>query len=181
MKIGYFATGNENKLREFNQILGLELEQIDLDLLEPQGIAVLEIVKEKARDAYEKTGKPVLVEDTGLEFSAWNGLPGALIKWFLDSVGNEGILKMMVKEDDRQAKAKTAVGFYDGKKCHVFLGEVEGEIPTEIRGVSGFGWDPIFIPDGYQKSFAEMESSEKNEVSMRKLALEKLKLSMEIK
>ena len=178
MELKYFATGNKNKLREFNQILGLELAQIDLDLLEPQGVEAEEVVREKAHDAYEKAGKPVLVEDTGLEFSAWNGLPGALIKWFLDSVGNEGILKMLDGEKDRQGKAKTAVGFYDGKKSHIFVGEVEGEIPTEIRGVSGFGWDPIFIPDGHQKSFAEMESYEKNEVSMRKLALEKLKSSL---
>jgi len=174
MELKYFATGNKNKLREVNEILGMDLEQIDLELLEPQGIDVAEVVEEKARDAYEKCGKPVLVEDTGLEFIAWNGLPGALIKWFMDSVDNKGILKMMAGEAERGIKAKTAVGFYDGQKCHVFVGEVEGEIPAEVRGQSGFGWDPLFIPKGYDESFAEMGSAEKNQISMRKLALEKL-------
>lgn len=175
MELKYFATGNQNKLREFNQILGFKLKQIDLDLLEPQAIDVCQVVKEKSKDAFEKTGKPVLVEDTGLEFTAWNGLPGALIKWFLDNVGNEGILKMMFGEENRQAKAKTAVGFYDGKKYHVFVGEVDGEIPLNIRGEGGFGWDPIFMPKGFSKTFAEMNSNEKNQVSMRKMALKELK------
>lgn len=175
MELKYFATGNKNKLREASQILGMNLEQIDLDLLEPQGIDVLEIVEEKARDAFEKCGKSVLVEDTGLGFSAWNGLPGALIKWFLDSVGNEGILKMMEGEKNRSAKAVTAVGFYDGKKYHVFKGEVDGEIATEVYGQSGFGWDPIFVTDDHGKAYGEMSAEEKNRVSMRRLALEKLR------
>lgn len=175
MKLKYFATGNKNKLREINEILGFKLEQVDLNLLEPQGTDAAEIIKEKAKDAYKKCGKPVLVEDTGLEFAAWNGLPGALIKWFLDSVGNEGILKMMKSEDNRKAKAKTAVGFFDGEKCYVFVGEVDGTISTEVRGENGFGWDKIFIPDGHSLCFGEMKAEEKNGISMRKNAILKLK------
>ena len=171
----FFATKNLNKLKEVNEILGKNLQQIDVELFEPQGLDVAEIVKEKARDAFHKTGKFVLVEDTGLEFKAWEGMPGALIKWFIQSVGNEGILKMLRGETNRQAIAKTAVGFYDGKECYIFIGEVQGTIPDEIRGKSGFGWDPIFIPDNHTKSFAEMTSEEKNSVSMRKLALLHLK------
>ena len=167
----FLATKNLNKLREFNEILEKELQQIEVELFEPQGLDVAEVVKEKAKDAFHKTGKPVIVEDTGLEFSAWNCLPGALIKWFLKSIGNKGILKMLQGEINRQAIAKTAIGFYDGTKCHIFFGEVKGIIPTEIRGQSGFGWDPIFIPEGYKKSFAEMTAEEKNAISMRKLAL----------
>ncbi|MBU3964852.1 RdgB/HAM1 family non-canonical purine NTP pyrophosphatase [Patescibacteria group bacterium] len=171
----FFATKNLNKLKEVNEILGRDLQQIDVELFEPQGLDVAEIVKKKARDAFHKTGKFVLVEDTGLEFTAWKGLPGAFIKWFIQSVGNEGILKMLEGEKNRKAITKTAVGFYDGKDCHVFVGEVRGIIPNEIRGKGGFGWDPIFIPDNHTKSFAEMTSEEKNSVSMRKLALLQLK------
>ncbi len=171
----FFATKNPNKLREVNEILGKKLQQIEVELFEPQGLNVAKVVEEKAIDAFHKIGKPVIVEDTGLEFSAWNGLPGALIKWFMEAVGNDGILKMFQGETNRQATAKTAIGFYDGTKCHVFLGEARGTIPTEIRGQSGFGWDPIFIPDGYKKSFAEMTAEEKNAISMRKLALLRLK------
>lgn len=171
----FFATKNLNKLQEVNEILGKDLQQIDVELFEPQGLDVVEVVKDKARDAFHKTGKFVLVEDTGLEFTAWNGMPGALIKWFIQSIGNEGVLKMLQGETNRQAVAKTAVGFYDGKDCHVFVGEVQGIIPNEIRGKGGFGWDPIFIPENHSKSFAEMTSEEKNSVSMRKLALLRLK------
>ncbi|MBU3925306.1 non-canonical purine NTP pyrophosphatase, partial [Patescibacteria group bacterium] len=83
--------------------------------------------------------------------------------------------KMLRGETNRQAFAKTAVGFYDGKDCHIFIGKVQGIIPNEIRGKGGFDWDPIFIPDNHAKSFAEMTSKEKNSVSMRKLALLHLK------
>lgn len=171
----FLATKNPNKLREVNEILEKKLQQIEVELFEPQGLDVAKVVEEKAMDAFHKIGKSVIVEDTGLEFSAWNGLPGALIKWFMEAVGNDGILKMFQGETNRQATAKTAIGFYDGTKCHIFLGEAKGTIPTEIRGQSGFGWDPIFIPEGYKKSFAEMTAEEKNAISMRKLALLRLK------
>lgn len=178
MRPEFFATKNENKLHEVNDILGYSLEQINIDLFEPQGVNVEDIVKEKAKDAFRKVGKIVLVEDTSLEFLAWNGLPGALIKWFLDTVGNEGILNMLKNEINRKAIAKTAVGFFDGGQVHIFVGIISGTISEKIRGNSGFGWDSIFIPDGYDKSFAEMTSTEKNSISMRKLALERMKIEM---
>ena len=174
----FFATKNENKLREVGEILGRSFEQISVELFEPQGVKVEDVVREKAEDAFHKTGKFVLVEDTSLEFVAWNGLPGALIKWFLDTTGNEGILKMLSGETNRTAIAKTAVGFFDGAQARVFVGEISGTIPETIRGTGGFGWDPIFIPDGHEKSFAEMTSAEKNAISMRKLALERMKAEL---
>lgn len=170
----YFATGNANKLREVNEILGQRLKQISIDLYEPQDIAVEAVVRKKAEDAFHKTGKFVLIEDTGLEFEAWGGLPGALVKWFLDSVENEGILRMLSEETDRRATAKTAFGFFDGNRSQVFVGSVSGTISVEIRGTGGFGWDPIFVPDGYDKSFAEMSVAEKNSISMRKRALDRM-------
>lgn len=174
----FFATKNENKFREVNDILGRSLEQVSVELFEPQGVKVEDVVREKAEDAFRKTGKFVLVEDTSLEFAVWNGLPGALIKWFLDTVGNEGILKMLAGETNRKAIAKTAVGFFDGAQARVFVGEISGTIPEVVRGTSGFGWDSIFVPDGYEKSFAEMTSAEKNAISMRKLALERMKTEL---
>lgn len=171
----FFATKNEKKLREVNEILGRVFKHISVELFEPQGVKVEDVVREKAEDAFHKTGTFVLVEDTGLEFVAWNGLPGALIKWFLDTVGNDGILKMLAGETNRTAVAKTAIGFFDGTQARVFVGEISGTIPEKMCGIGGFGWDPIFVPDGYEKSFAEMTSTEKNAVSMRKLALERMK------
>lgn len=174
----FFATKNKNKLREVGEILGRSLEQISIELFEPQGVNVEDVVREKAEDAFQKTGMFVLVEDTSLEFVAWNGLPGALIKWFLETIGNEGILKMLSSETNRAAIAKTAVGFFDGTQARVFVGEISGTVPETIRGTGGFGWDPIFVPGGHEKSFAEMTSVEKNTISMRKLALERMKAEL---
>ncbi|MDO8654893.1 MAG: RdgB/HAM1 family non-canonical purine NTP pyrophosphatase [bacterium] len=174
----FFATNNENKLREVNEILGRNLEQISVELFEPQSVDVETVVREKAEDAFHKTGKFVLVEDTSLEFAAWNGLPGALIKWFLGTVGNDGILRMLTGEANRKATAKTVVGFFDGTRVRMFIGSVSGTIPEVVRGTGGFGWDSIFVPDGHDKSFAEMTPAEKNTISMRKLALERMKTEL---
>lgn len=173
-----FATNNENKVREVSAVLGETIEQVSVELFEPQGIWVEDIVCEKAKDAFRQVGKPVLVEDTGLECAAWNGLPGALVKWFLDTVSNEGILNMLAGETNRTAVAKTAMCFFDGKKPHIFVGEISGTIPETVRGTAGFGWDPIFIPAGHSKSFAEMTPEEKNTLSMRTLALKQMKTQM---
>lgn len=174
-----FATTNEHKLREVSAILGIAMEQVALELSEPQGVDVERVVREKAEDAFRKTGAAVLVEDTGLEFAAWNGLPGALVKWFVESVGNEGILRMMQGEQNRAAIAKTAIGFYDGTETRVFVGVLSGAIAERVRGANGFGWDPIFIPDGHHATFAEMSAEEKNALSMRRQAVEAMKESLQ--
>jgi len=174
----FFATQNEGKLTEANQILSKPLQQISVDLYEPQGVSVADIVKEKAQDAFKQTGKFVVVEDTSLEILSWNGLPGALIKWFIETVGNKGLLEMLGNSKDRKALAKTAVAYFDGNDTHVFVGEIEGSISLEERGENGFGWDSIFIPAGENKTFAEMSPQEKNSVSMRKLAFEQMKLAL---
>ena len=174
----YFVTSNKNKVREFEGILGMKLEQIEVDLEEIQEIEVERVVEHKALEAYEKTGKPVMVEDTGLYIEAWNGFPGALAKWVGKTIGFENIPNMLtVRTSDvlnMKAYAKTIVGYYDGNHLKFFEGKIKGTIPTEARGESGFGWDQIFIPEGHEKTFAEMSAEEKNAVSMRRLALEKL-------
>ena len=146
-----FVTSNANKLREAREILGFELEGASLDLPEPQAVNVADVATEKARAAraaLDDPPYPVLVEDSGLVFEAWNGLPGALTKWFLLSVGNEGLLGMLSSFEDRSARAvcALAVAFPDAP-AEVFLGEVPGYIAPAPRGESGFGWDPIFVPE----------------------------------
>lgn len=175
MKLTHFATTNQNKLREVNQILGIDLEQIKLDLLEPQGLEVEDVVKTKAIEAYHQAGLPVLVEDTSLTFLVWNGLPGALVKWFLDSVGAQGMVDMLGDEQNREAIAKTAVAYHDGQSTHVFIGQIEGSVITGQVESGGFGWDCLFIPQGYPHTFATLTPEKKNSISMRKLALDKLK------
>ncbi len=117
----------------------------------------------------------MLFEDTSLYFQAWNDLPGALVRWFLDTIGCEGICKMMSIFDDRTAYAESVVGIFDGKKLITAEGRVKGTIPQKPRGDLGFGWDPIFIPNGQDKTYGEMTSEEKSIGSMRKIALEKLR------
>ena len=152
------ATGNEHKIREFQQLLDRPVQPIKVELAEIQAVEV----------------KAVIVEDTGLAFAAWNGLPGALIRWFLDRVGNEGLCQMLQSYEQTAATAETCIGYFDGNECHIFRGVVTGQIVRTPRGSGGFGWDPIFVPDGWEKTFAEM-TEEKNLISMRKLAVAQLK------
>jgi len=180
MKIQYFATTNDHKLREVNHILGYALEKIHLELTEPQEMDVEVIARAKAAEAFQKTGKPVLVEDTAWSFDVWNGLPGPFAKFFIQSVGCVGILKMLREEQNRACMAKTVVAYHDGANVHVFSGELPGTIATEERGMSEFGFDRIFIPDGQSQTFGEMTLEEKSAISMRALAVNKLKSFLEL-
>lgn len=172
----FMVTGNENKLREARQILGIELRQTEVaDLHEIQTVDVEMAVGHKAEEAYTALQKPLIVEDSGLIFNSWNGLPGALVKWFEETVGNEGLLKMLESFEDRSAVAQCFIGFHNGKEVKVAKGEVSGRIADRIRGENGFGWDQIFIPDGSDLSFAEMTQEEKNAISHRRKAFENLK------
>jgi non-canonical purine NTP pyrophosphatase (RdgB/HAM1 family) len=169
-----FVTSNQNKAREAAEILGVELHGIELDLPELQSLDFARVAVAKAaaaREALDNPDSPILVEDSGLVFEAWNGLPGALTKWFLGSVGNEGLLKMLSAESDRSARAvcAVAVAAADGS-VRVFVGEVEGKIPSEPRDEGGFGWDPIFIPQGHTETYAEL-GPRKHEDSHRTRAL----------
>ncbi|NET33820.1 MAG: non-canonical purine NTP pyrophosphatase [Cyanothece sp. SIO1E1] len=170
-----FVTGSSSKRTEAKRILGFELQHCDLDLPEIQAVELEDVIMRKATFAYEALKhKPVLVEDTGLFIEAWNGLPGALIKWFMERVGVAGICKMADAFPSRKALAKTVIGIYDGQ-LQVFSGEIEGRISSVPRGETGFGWDKIFIPNGSEKTFAEMSPEEKDKYSMRRLAFEALK------
>jgi non-canonical purine NTP pyrophosphatase (RdgB/HAM1 family) len=155
-----FVTSNHNKAREAAEILGVPLRSVALDLPELQDLDVARVAAVKAAAAHEALGAPdslILVEDSGLVVDAWNGLPGALTKWFLQSVGNEGLLKMLSGEEDRSARAVCAVAIAaaDGAP-RVFVGEMRGSISLEPRGSSGFGWDPIFVPEGYTETYAQL-------------------------
>ncbi|MEE3253742.1 MAG: RdgB/HAM1 family non-canonical purine NTP pyrophosphatase [Nitrospinota bacterium] len=172
-----FVTGNSNKVREAGEILKMPLEQVEVKgLFEMQTQDLDELVRHKCQQAYEALKSPVLVEDSGLQFNAWKGLPGALVKWFETTVGYEGMLKMLQTFDDRSATAVCCLAMHDGTGIQVVRGEVAGTIASEIRGHKGFGWDVFFIPEGSMKTYAEMDSKEKNAISHRKIALEKLKI-----
>ncbi len=172
-----FVTTNEHKRREVERILGVELERAAPAVPEIQTLDFAEVAAHKARSAYdamERPPYPVLVEDSGLVVGAWNGLPGALTKWFLSSVGNEGLLGMLCG-GDRRASAVCAVAVADnGGEVRVFQGKVGGSIAPEPRGEGGFGWDPIFIPEGGELTYAQMGEA-KNEDSHRARAFRQVR------
>ncbi len=165
-----FVTTNEHKRREVQEILGVELEGADLDLPEIQAIDPAEVATEKARAAREALGDPdlpILVEDSGLMVDAWGGFPGALTKWVMKSVGNEGLLRMLTPEEDRSAKAVCVVALAEADgKVHTFRGEVLGAVAERPRGEGGFGYDPVFVPNGSSRTYAEM-GGDKNTDSHR--------------
>ena len=174
-----FVTSNADKVREASCILESPLDQVSgLEIDEIQASDVRKVVAHKAQQAFDKLKCPVLVEDSGLSFTAWNGLPGALIKWFEISVGCQGLLKMLEGFENREAFAVCVAAIFDGQKMLLGEGEIRGKISLSIKGVNGFGWDVIFIPDHHEKTFAEMNFREKNAISHRRVAFEKLNMTI---
>ena len=174
----YFITGNKSKFEEVKSILG-NVEQLDIDLPEIQEIDARKIIKAKLLEALRHRKGEFFVEDTSLYLDCLKGLPGPLIKWFLKTIGNEGLYKITEKLGNNKAEAKTIIGYAKGGEIHFFEGKITGKIVSP-RG-TGFGWDPIFQPGGFSKTFGEMTSHEKNKISMRKAALTKLKDYLERK
>ena len=171
----YFVTGNKNKLKEASLLMP-EIEGLNLDLVEIQELDSYEVIRYKLTEAMrQKPGKNLMVEDVSFTIDGMNGLPGPLIKWFLQSLGSEGIFKMAKIFGNQRAEAKAIFGFANKEgNVQFFEGAVKGKI-VEPRGTSGFGWDVIFVPEGYDKTFAQMGMKEKNKISHRKIALEKLR------
>lgn len=170
-----FISGNKNKFNEINNIIRekgnnrINIIRIKYDLDEIQSMDSNTVIKHKVHQAYKMVNAPVIVEDTSLEIENMNNFPGALIKFYLKSIGVEGISN---RDGGSNATAKTTIGYYDGENEYYFVGKLKGKISNSPAGNNGFGWDKIFIPDGMNnKTFAEMTNEEKNTVSMRKKAV----------
>lgn len=171
-----FVTSNLDKLQEAEAVLGFQLDHKALDLEEIQSLSLETVVHHKALAARAQIDGPVLVEDTALELLGMDGFPGPLIRWLLSSVGPEGICTLADAFTDRGAVVRCMACAADGAEELTGLGVVEGQIAASPRGHNGFGWDSVFIPSGGQgKTYAEMETHEKNRISHRRLALEDLK------
>ena len=171
----HFVTSNPNKFRELSELLEFNLSRIEIDLQEIQTTDLHELVKFKLRQAYEHVQAPVIVEDTSLYFEAWKELPGPLVKYFLKNIGLSGIVRALHEFNNNSASAVCCMGFTkDGKSTHLFEGKVKGNI-VEPRGSQHFGWDAIFLPTGYQRTFGEMSSKEKHQISPRGAATKRFK------
>jgi len=145
-----FITGNQNKVNYMRDTMGIELEHKDLDLDEIQSADPRKVVEHKVRQAYDIIKKPVLVDDTSLSFNALGGLPGPFVKFFREAEnGLENLCRMLDGFEDRSAYGMIIYGYYDGTTIKFIEGRLNGTIADHPRGTTGYGWDPIFEPEGY--------------------------------
>ena len=168
------VTGNLDKWKEAQRILGKPLDREALDLPEIQAPTTREVALEKVRTAFAQLKKPVIVEDAGLEFAALGGFPGPFIKFWEKLGGLESICHALDGCATREAVAVCVLGLCDESGARVVEGRVQGTISSRPRGDNGFGWDAIFIPEGETRTFAEMTGAEKDARSHRRRAWEAL-------
>ncbi len=185
MKI-VFASNNIHKIKEISHILGQSFTLVSLGEINiiddiPENEPTLEgNALYKARYIHNLTGLNVFADDTGLEVDALGGKPGVHSARFAgESKDPEAnitkLLAMLGDSNDRKARFRTVIALIFNRTEYLFEGIVSGRIITEERGKKGFGYDPVFIPEGFNRTFAEMDLGEKNKISHRSIAFEKLK------
>ncbi len=169
------VSSNPNKIREYQELTKgrMKISFQKFGLPEIQSVSSTEVAEYKIIEAYKLINRPIIVEDTALHLEGWNGFPGALVKWFEEYLGTGGILDLL-QNKSREAEAKCVIAYFDGREISFFEGSIKGKIIEERKGNSNldFGFDPIFIPEGYNKTFSEL-GEEKNLISHRRRALEK--------
>lgn len=168
-----FATSNKNKAQEAAEALkpkGIAVRHYPFEHTEIRSDSLEAIAREAAEAAYMKCKKPVFVEDSGLFIESLNGFPGTYSAWALGKLGLTGILRLLEGAGDRSAFFEARIAYHDGKKVSVFRGVCKGTISIEPRGSSGFGFDPIFVPEGRSQTFAE-NIQLKNKLSHRYISL----------
>ncbi|WP_131924900.1 non-canonical purine NTP diphosphatase [Prevotella heparinolytica] len=180
-----FATNNTHKLEEVSAILGkkielLSMKDIDYNVDIPETADTLEgNALIKARYIFENYHLDCFADDTGLEVEALNGAPGVYsARYAGDAHDSEANMKKLLKEmenvENRRARFRTVFALIINGKEHLFEGIVKGEIIKNRKGTSGFGYDPVFVPEGYSQTFAEMGNELKNKISHRAMATQKL-------
>ncbi|MCA0426849.1 MAG: RdgB/HAM1 family non-canonical purine NTP pyrophosphatase [Bacteroidetes bacterium] len=187
-----FASHNQNKTREINQILGNFIQVYSLtDLgiheeIPETGSTLPENALLKAQAAADITGLSVFADDTGLEVEALNGAPGVISARYAgpgkSALANmEKLLDELQGKSNRNARFVTCICLIINNEKHLFEGELKGRIGYEMRGEKGFGYDPLFIPEGDERTLAELSADEKNSISHRAKAIEKMRLFLETK
>lgn len=171
-----FITSNQNKYEEAREICayeGITLEWVNRKYDEPRGETCAEVVANSIKLLSREYNFPFIIEDSGLFINSLKGFPGVYSAYVYKTLGLEGILRLMTNIEDRSAKFVSVIGYFDGDVHELFEGSVEGDISSKIRGSSGFGYDPLFIPKGYKFTFAENISLKKR-LSHRRKALDRL-------
>lgn len=172
-----FITGNQHKADQLARFLAMPIAHHKLDLDEIQSLDLHVIVEHKVRQAFDILRKPVLVEDSSLEFTALGRLPGPFIKFFTEELPLKTICSL-IKGTDRSATGRTLYGYFDGTTITYVEGILTGTITDSPLGEGGYGWDSIFIPDGYQKTRAQMSNAEYEATFNQLKAADKLKVAL---
>lgn len=168
-----FISSNPYKREEFIELLrgrGYEILTIDMKVYEIQTDNIDMLVEDKAIKAFEKMGRPLVIEHTGLSISKIRGLPGGLTQMFWDTLEAERFAELLGTPPGNEAVARTTVAYCDGRSLKKFTGEISGHVVEKPRGDRHFQWDTVFVPNGESLTFAEM-GLRKNEISMRKQAI----------
>ena len=167
---------NPGKTREAKFILdkfGLSVEVAPLEKVEIQANTSEKIASESARELLPRMSKEFIVEDAGLYVTSLSGFPGPYSHYVLETIGCDGVLRLLGPTHSREAYFESAIAYADSNgRVKTFLGRVDGTISHEVRGKEGFGFDPIFIPSGGTKTFGELSLVEKSEISHRRRSLE---------
>ncbi|PGX34585.1 non-canonical purine NTP pyrophosphatase [Priestia megaterium] len=169
-----FLSGNSHKIKEASEILnqvGFDVVPVTKKIEEIQTDDSTKLIRDKTIKAFREIGRPLFVEHTGLYLNYINGLPGGLTQVFWDNLEADKFCEIFGDKADTSAVAKTIIGYIDGKRIHIFEGEINGKISNEPLGNREFQWDCVFIPEGFDKTFSEL-GEEKNEISMRRKALD---------
>jgi len=170
----FFVSSNTHKFTEAQRILsnlGLDISLFKTTLEEIQSNSLSEIATRKALDAYSKVQKPVIIEDDGLFIDSLNGFPGPYSSYAYDTIGNKGIMSLLEKIESRNAKFVAIIAYCNGvDDIQLFESSIPGKISLSIEE-GGWGYDPIFIPDGESKTFANI--SDKDKFSHRSASLKK--------
>lgn len=179
MKEIVFITGNQNKADILQRGLGVPVKHHKLDLDEIQSLNPHVVAEHKARQAYDILKEPVLIEDASLTFTAMGRLPGTFVKWFIEDLGVPGLAKLAQSLDSQEAVGTVLYAYYDGDSMHFFEGTMKGRIVAEPRGENGFGFDAIFVNDGYDLTRAEMSLKDYDATSYRTKAMAKFREYLE--
>lgn len=174
-----FITGNQDKADYLSKYLGYPVDHVKLNLDEIQSTDLNKIVEHKVRQAYELLEKTVIVEDVALEFEALGDLPGPFIKFFIEKMPLELICSMIANGLSRKATARCVFGYFDGKELELFEGHLNGEIPEKPSGNNGYGWDKIFIPEGYKTTRASLGEEDDKKTYLKIKPFAQLKTYLE--
>ena len=180
----HILTSNEGKFREMKKMvepLGHSVVREDIHYPEVQADSLKQVVEygiewilqNDRQEWMDDPGHGFIIDDSGIFISALKDFPGVYSKYAFYTIGNTGILRLMQGMENREARFRTSLMFHYKGKNHYFEGECSGNIINEERGKQGFGYDPIFVPDGSEKTFAEMDTQGKNRFSHRGKAMEK--------